>query len=190
MYLARTALMLLMIFVFYSINNHPDDFSKMFNVLFLTFSRSLFVLGLTLLLVPSLIGRNRPLNWFLSLDAFTPLARLTFGAYMVHPAFMVFYSYNTQRGELMTINQGIMNFIVWMVASFATSIVCTLMIETSCMNLEKTFLMGGGNKKKAAPKEEEMLVEGKRIIFLNICNNSCSFWFIFWLLFCTSKCLL
>lgn len=153
MYVVGAALMLLMVFAYYPIDNHADELSKTFNALFLTFSSSLFVLGMTLLLLPALIGRNRAANWFLSLDVFTPLARLTFGAYLVHPAYMLFYSFNTQRGEFTTINQGIMNFIVWLVAAFATSVVCTLLIESPCMKLEKTILIGGDRKKHAQKKE-------------------------------------
>mmetsp|Transcript_7217 Transcript_7217/g.8192 ORF Transcript_7217/g.8192 Transcript_7217/m.8192 type:complete len:491 (+) Transcript_7217:507-1979(+) len=123
MYVVGSALFLLMIFIFYPINNYPEDFSRAFNIAFLTFSRSLLILGMSLVLLPTLIGHNRPLWWLLSLDVFTPLARLTFGAYMVHPALMIFDSYNTVRGEYVTINGGIMKFIMWVVVSFAISLI-------------------------------------------------------------------
>lgn len=146
MYVIGAGLFLLMIFIFYPINNHPDNFSQFFNVMFLTFSKALFVIGMSLLLLPAMMGHFTWLRKFLSLDFFTPLARLTFGAYMVHPTFMLFHALNTTRGEYLTRNTGIVMFICWVVVSFATSCICTLLIETPFMNLEKTFLMGGGKK--------------------------------------------
>jgi peptidoglycan/LPS O-acetylase OafA/YrhL len=130
MYLLGTALFLGFIFIFYPINNYPEDFSKFFNIMFLTFSKAIFILGMSLVLLPTLMGHNWLLRKFLSMDIFTPLARLTFGAYMVHPTFMIFMAKNTVRGEWLNVNIGIVMFICWFVVSFATSFLCTILIET------------------------------------------------------------
>jgi hypothetical protein len=47
----------------------------------------------------------------------------------------------------MSINYGIIRYICWLVAAFATSLLFTLVVETPSMILEKEFLMGGGKRK-------------------------------------------
>ena len=163
MYLLGIGLVLLMIFINYPITNYPDDFSQTFNVMFLVFSRTIFVIGMTLFLLPALMGHNRPTTWFLSLDFFTPLARLTFGAYLVHPIYIIFHSLNTESGVYVTINQGIVNYIAWSVVAFVTSVIFTLLIETPWMNLEKVFLGGGNTKKKPQISTELMSKMDKQL---------------------------
>jgi len=159
MYVSGTILFWALIFIFYPINNYPDSFPQFFNVMFLTFSRGIFTVGMNLVLLPVLMGHNSLMRKFLSMDIFTPLARLTFGAYLVHPTFMLFDSLNTVRGEYMTINYGIVHFICFIVVAFVTSCIFTLLVETPFMNLEKTFLMGGGKKKtrKNSNSQEKLL---------------------------------
>ena len=164
MYLIGVGLILLMIFVHYPIMNYPDDFSQTFNVMFLTFSRTIFVIGMTLFLLPALMGHNRPTAWFLSLDFFTPLARLTFGAYLVHPIYMIFYALDTESGAFVTINQGIVNYIAWVVVAFTTSIIFTLLIETPWMNLEKAFIGGRSNQKLERSVSNELMSKMDRQI--------------------------
>lgn len=156
MYVVGTIFVLGMIFIFYPINNHPKDFSEFFNVMFLTFSRALFTVGITLILLPGLMGRCWAVRTFLSLDIFTPLARLTFGAYLVHPIFMQFDALNAVTGDYLTINGGIIRYICWLVVSFVVSMLFTLLVETPFMILEKEFLMGGGKKSKKKNDKKEV----------------------------------
>jgi peptidoglycan/LPS O-acetylase OafA/YrhL len=179
LYITGDLLVMIMIFIFYFINNYPDSFSKFFNISFLTFSRGLFVLGMNLSVLPVLMGHNSIVRKFLAFDAFTPLARLTFGAYMVHPSYMLFHSLNTRTGEYMTMNAGVERYLTWLVAAFGTSLLITLLVETPFMVLEKTFLMGGG-KKKTVKKEEigdpsEKLLKGDNLINKSEIENGSTF---------------
>ena len=54
------------------------------NVLWYAFNRTCWGLGISLLLLPMLLGQWKIAAWFLSLDIWTPLARLTFCTYLVH----------------------------------------------------------------------------------------------------------
>jgi len=92
-------IMLFLVFSFYSINNYPEDYNLTFNVFYLTFSRQLFILGLNMFLMPILMGHGEIYRKFLAMDIFTPLARITFGAYMTHPIFIFFTSLNVERGN-------------------------------------------------------------------------------------------
>ena len=156
MYFFGTVFVLGMIFIFYPINNYPEEFSDFFNVMFLTFSRAIFTIGLALILLPGLMGHCWAVRSFLSMDVFTPLARLTFGAYMVHPMFIEFDAYNTQRSQFLSINGGIVKYLCWLVVAFTVSMLFTLLVETPFMILEKTFLMGGSRKKNRRKSSDQV----------------------------------
>lgn len=87
-------IMWFLVFSFYHINNYPDDYGLTFQVFYLTYSRQLFILGLNLFLMPILMGHGEIYWKFLAMDLFTPLARITFGAYMLHPILIFFNSLN------------------------------------------------------------------------------------------------
>ena len=48
-------------------------------------SRPLFIIGLIFVLLPTFTGQLRGISSFLGTQFWTPIARLTFSAYLVHP---------------------------------------------------------------------------------------------------------
>lgn len=179
LYFIGSVLFFGMIFIFYPINNHPENFGDFFNVMFLTFSRAILITGMSMILLPAMMGHCWAVRSFLSLDVFTPLARLTFGAYMVHPIFMWFDAFNSVKSQYVTINFGIVKFICWIVVSFLTSLGFTLLVETPFMILEKTFLMGGGKKKKKLDKMGSQVSSNYFfIVFVKFGNSiTAKFWY-------------
>jgi len=117
-------------FVFKPINVNPDDFPQIFNSFFMTFSKPLFVLGLNFLIFPVLLGRGKFLRDILGHDWFTPLARISFGAYLVHPTFMLFEGFNRPRASWASVNNNITMFFAWLVVSYSTSFLFTIVVET------------------------------------------------------------
>lgn len=57
-YTLGLSIIIVLIFTFYWINNYPEDYSLTFNVLYLTFSKTLFILGLNMFLLPLLMGHG------------------------------------------------------------------------------------------------------------------------------------
>ena len=112
------------------INKDPDHYSMFFNMLFLAFSRTLFVLSMSLMIMPLLMGHATYARKLLSLDIFVPIARLTFGAYIVHPSYMLFEAINSPRGKWLNINTGIFYFLAWLLVAFTTSLIFTVLIES------------------------------------------------------------
>jgi uncharacterized membrane protein len=51
-------LMIFLVFSFYWINNYPKDYSLTFNVMYLTFSKTIFILGLNMFILPQLMGHG------------------------------------------------------------------------------------------------------------------------------------
>lgn len=52
MYIVGSVIILGVVFIFYPLNNYPEDITRIFNALFLTFSKTLFIVGFTLCVVP------------------------------------------------------------------------------------------------------------------------------------------
>lgn len=144
-------LLLSMIFVFYPMNSHPENFGTTFNAIFMTFSKTIFMIGFTLMVLPMLVGKADAVRTVLSGSVLTPLSRLSYGVYMVHPTFMMFDAYNQQRGIWMSTNLGILNFLGWTVASFACAFVLYIVVEAPFMNIEQQFFVAN-NKRKSKRK--------------------------------------
>lgn len=144
-------------FTFQPINIHPERFSQIFNSFYMTLSKPLFVFALVMCIFPILLGRGHAGRFILGHDFFTPIARISFGAYLIHATFMIFEAFNRPRATWSSINSNITMGFAWWVISFLTSFLFTILIETPCANLEKTFLMGG-NKKKGKKQEQKKVV--------------------------------
>jgi len=86
--------MLFLVITFFWPNKNPEEYSPTFNIFYLTFSRALFIFGLNLFLLPMLMGHGEFFRNIMAADIFTPLARLTFGAYMTHPMLTHFFNIN------------------------------------------------------------------------------------------------
>jgi peptidoglycan/LPS O-acetylase OafA/YrhL len=104
----------------------------------------MFVTGMTLVLYPVLIGHNKFLRNILALDLFTPLARMTFAAYLLHPVFQNYRAFNHERGIWMSINENILDYVAFYFIAYIMGTIFTLLVETPFINLEKAFLTGGG----------------------------------------------
>jgi len=156
-YLVGMFIMVFLIFSFYSINNYPDDYGLAFNVFYLTFSWQIFILGMNMFLMPILMGHGEIYRKFLAMDVFTPLAWITFGAYMTHPIFIMFNSLNVQRGTWGTVQENIVLFLAFLLSCYAASFVITIIVETPAMNLESWYLMGRRPENaKRKPREHQI----------------------------------
>ena len=133
----------------------------------MTFSRPLFVFGFSMFLFPILLGRGKFMRAILGHDFFTPLARISFGAYLIHATFMNFEAFNRPRATWADYNNNFTIFFAWMLVTFIASFFFTILIETPCANLEKIFLMGGGTKKKKKRTSFKKMVQVEQISFSN-----------------------
>ena len=71
-----------MIFLFYPMNSHPENFGTAFNAIFLTFSKSVFIAGFSLMILPLLVGKGDMIRNLLSGSIMTPISRLSYGVFL------------------------------------------------------------------------------------------------------------
>ncbi len=84
-------MMVLPVILPYWPSNDPKAWNTVENSLFMTFWISCFVLGMSLIIFPCIIGYNDFLLKILGAPFWTPFARITYGAYLVHPTIMFYY---------------------------------------------------------------------------------------------------
>ena len=128
------------------------------------FSRGLFIVGLALVLMPTFTGKLRGMLVFLGSDFWSPLSRLTFCVYLLHPLTFTWY-YGTAR-KAVIIDPHILwiNFFACTTITYIMAIPFSMLFEVPFMNIEK-WLLFPPKKKPAAlvhqPKDEEIIPETK-----------------------------
>eukprot|EP01097_Dermamoeba_algensis_P010422 TRINITY_DN7710_c0_g1_i1.p1 TRINITY_DN7710_c0_g1~~TRINITY_DN7710_c0_g1_i1.p1 ORF type:complete len:232 (+),score=43.59 TRINITY_DN7710_c0_g1_i1:78-698(+) len=114
--------------------------SDAINILYTTFSRFVWAIGLALVIFFCATGNGGLANTILSLPVFTVLSKLTYLTYLVHSIVLnaIFYNFNQPIYY---------HDFIWatlaigaMTMSFACALVLNLMVEMPLINLEKVFL--------------------------------------------------
>ena len=127
-----------------AINEKPLDALPFANMIFLMFQRPLFVIFGALGFAPILLRNpfTYPLTAFLEHSFWYPLARLSYGAYLSHGIFMLYRTYNMERGMWACEIDAFFLFMAYLSFAYLFSFVITVMVEMPCHNLYQTFVMG------------------------------------------------
>jgi peptidoglycan/LPS O-acetylase OafA/YrhL len=103
---------------------------------YLGLSRTAWAVSLAFFAVPFALGYGDFVRSFLGASFWTPLARLTFGAYLIHPVFLAYFvaSITTQ------LRYSFGNWMMWscyaVIVSYGLSFISFLVLEKPLMNLE------------------------------------------------------
>ena len=90
-----------------------------------------------------------PLVSFFSASFWYPFARLSYGAWLCAPIFMIFRSYNVEKGIWACEIDAFLFFFAFLAFAFAFSLLITVLIETPTLRLYSQFILG----KSQIPKE-------------------------------------
>ena len=119
----------------------PKKWNTAENTIFLTFSRPVFTLGLAIMAHLVMTSRSAiSLKDVLSHPAWTPFARLTFGAYLYHPIIMFGFYFSSYRPIEFTGAMIFQNWLSFTALSFLASLVSFLLIERPTENLEGVLI--------------------------------------------------
>ncbi len=94
LYFSAFVLLTTVTFLNYSLNNYPDSWSLFPDSLYTILARPLFVLGILCVIYPAMLGHAPIVHTILGWYGWTPFAKVTYAAYLVHPVFMNLESYN------------------------------------------------------------------------------------------------
>ena len=129
----------------YFINTGVRDKHAISNTMYTSFGRSLFIIALILFMFCSMIGKERWLNFLFARPFFIPLAKLSYGAYMVHIPFVTFYLMQEAKTYYFEESTSVMQFLSYLTVSYICSFSVYVFLEGPIFALEKEFLL---------PKEE------------------------------------
>jgi len=128
--------------------DHWDDgFAMTWNIS----ARTLFAVGIFLIIAPGLVGKLKTFSAFMSNYYFTIISRVSYSAYLVHLIILQIVFTNTD--QLFGLSQGyeaMIGFAVAVISIFA-AMVLYLLIEKPIINIETRIL----NKKKPAKSGKE-----------------------------------
>lgn len=141
-WIVSTVMILIPVFGTYSAyQNPPAKWDTAENTIFLTFSRPVFTLGLATQAHLIMTSRSAiSLKDVLSHPAWTPFARLTFGAYLYHPIIMFSNYFASYRPIEFTAPFIFTNWLSFTVLSFFTSFISFMLIERPTENLEGVLI--------------------------------------------------
>ena len=137
-----------------AINDKPLDALPFANMIFLMFQRPLFVIAGALGFSPILLRNpfTYPLTAFLEHSFWYPLARLSYGAYLSHGIFMLFRTFNMERGMWACEIDAFFLFMAYLSFAYLFSFMITVVVEMPCHNMYLTFIMGVNLRPEASAK--------------------------------------
>ena len=127
-------------------NGHP--FTKAENVMYFMFSRTVYSIGIALMIYACHNGFGGIINRFLSWSFWIPLSRLTFMAYLSHPIVLTLM-YATMRFRLIyTDRLLILLFAAAVVLSYSLALLLAVTVEYPLANVEKAVYKFIGMKRR------------------------------------------
>ena len=125
--------------------------TKAENVIYITFSRFAWSLGLALIVFACHYGYGGPINWFLSMKLWIPLSRISYNAYLLHP-FILMVIFGSNRKIM---NYQDYNFVIYAIGitvlSYGAAAVVSVFVEFPIGNLEQVlFKMAGLGRHESA----------------------------------------
>ncbi|CAG9325188.1 unnamed protein product [Blepharisma stoltei] len=151
------ALININIFVLYDTFKHPGKgltyphWTDSENVAFIAFNKVTFGLGITLVLLPALLGHFNWITWVLSWDIWTPLARMTYCVYLIHYNILDIIYRSQKVATILSEFTWIRDAIFFFVISYIIAIPFVLMIEMPALAIEKLAF----SSIRAKPSEDQ-----------------------------------
>ena len=116
---------------------YAGDWTETENALFIAMNKSVFTLGLIMMLLPLLLGRLSLVYNLMSWHAWEPLAKLTYSAYHVHWPVTFWLLGVTESAVVYSGYQVFKDTVEGMAISFLIALGVHLLVEAPFMNLEQ-----------------------------------------------------
>jgi len=141
-YFIGWGLMHLSVYSFYWMDKNPNDWGLAFGTVHLLLVRPVFILGLSCILYPVFVGKGKLLLAIFGHYAWSPLAKLTFGTYMLHIPILAIVAASMLQGKYYTICERFERAFLLAFLGYIASFIVTLLFESRTVMLLKNFLEG------------------------------------------------
>ena len=146
-YVLGLVLMYGSIHTIYFFDKYPNSWGLGLATLYELAFRPCFVIGLMLIIYPTLIGHGKLLLDVLGHPIFSPLGKLTYGAYMIHVLIIYTLIGYSMCGHFVNHSWLLFSMLTTLFLTYVGSFVVTVIFESPVLELLKTYL---------DPKEEVM----------------------------------
>ncbi len=148
--------LLLPVYSFYFIDRYPELWGKAFGIFQMLSCRPVFILGLSLLILPVLVGRGKQLLAFLGHPSMNVLGKLTYGTYMLHIPVIVWGALSAYQGRVYTIVDNVFKTSGFVAVSYLAAFVVDIVYESPVAQLLRLIMgprtRGGKDKEKGETK--------------------------------------
>ena len=157
------SLITILIFSQLSTIKYPGDYSEYNswsnaqNYVFIAFERPVYGLGLSMMILPMLLGHFRPLIRALSIYPWSVLARFSFAVFLIHTA-IVQVIMKSQKTVMMADEYSNTRYTMYLlIVCMAFALPIVLLIEMPAVNLEKLIFSGAVFHKESKDIEEPLI---------------------------------
>ena len=124
--------------------NYPESWSNASDGIYLIISRPGFVIGMSLIIIPVLVGKGKPILNVLGFPLVNSLAKLVYPTYMVHDIFIELRQYSLKRAMYLSQFQVFIEASGFTLIGFLVALLVSLFFELPFGNLQRLFLQGKG----------------------------------------------
>jgi len=134
------AVMMLIILLIRQVQTNPDNWSDLTHAIYKAFQRTIYVICMTMIILPGLLGEDTYVKRFLSHPLLVPLARIGFTAYLVH-LFWIYRNYYDETAAFhFSTETVLLNTLANSVIAFATAFILSLLAEVPLANIESVYI--------------------------------------------------
>ncbi len=156
LYLVGGVCIFLPVYSFYFLDRYPESWGKAFGLVQILTCKPVFVLGLSLIILPVLVGEGKPLLGFLGHPTMNVLGKLTYGTYMLHIPVVVWSILGSVQARVYTQFDTIIRTSGYVLLSYIVAFVVDILYESPVAQLLKLLLgqqrAGGKDKGKGEEK--------------------------------------
>ena len=151
--------------------NQYDSWSKNQNYAFIAFERPVYGLGLSLMILPMLLGHFKCISRVLSLYLWSVLARFAFVVYLIHFPIMQIIIKSQQNVMMVNDYNTIRDTCYFFIVSVVCAMPIVLLIEMPVGNLERLIFRRSGLQ-RLKEKEEPLLIKSHESHGVELRNKS------------------
>ncbi|KAJ3439218.1 o-acyltransferase [Anaeramoeba flamelloides] len=107
------------------------------NTIYVSFSKFFWAIAVGMIVFLALCNYGGPIKQILTHRVWAPLARLTYGVYVLHPSIIIWWIFNNRSSFFAYKIKMIWLYCAFLVFSYIASLIMNVMIESPFMNLEK-----------------------------------------------------
>lgn len=132
--------------LYYFYKDYPNKSGgKAESLAYIGLGRFAWSLALAWIVFVCAVGHGGPVNKFLSWRVWAPLGRLTYCAYIVHPAVLLYFYFNMETAFHYSDMAIIQMFIAVLVTSYCVAFVLSMAVEAPMLGLEKLVFKFASN---------------------------------------------